>query len=214
MFQANGKKVGGYSLESYEPTDNQEEDRNQSYNLTKTLFENKLYSRHNYNFNYTYPTPVLRNKNVNISIPQFPSLNTPNIIQNNIQLNKINNSFQNPTIHNMKLSNPTIVQYSKTKIVYPSQTLIINNNNNNNVVQNTNYIETNVPQPIYKSKTVSFIPTINRPFIAKKPNVGNNYVIGMNPPQPQQISIPKYTLITKQISPIYPTISYRRRIIY
>ena len=130
MFQAIGKKVGGYSLESYEPTDIQEEEKNQSYNFTNNLLATKLYSRNNYSFNYTYPTPVLNNKNVNIS-PQFPTLN----VQKNSQINKLNNSFEYPTIHNMKLSHPAIVQYSKTKMVYPSQTLIINNNNNNNIIQ-------------------------------------------------------------------------------
>jgi len=208
MFQAIGKKVGGYSLESYEPTDIQEEEKNQSYNLTNNLFDKKVYSRNNYSFNYTYPTPVLNNKNVNI-FPQFPTLN----IQKNSQINKLNNSLEYPTIHNMKLSHPAIVQYSKTKMVYPSQTLIINNKNNNNI-QRTNYIETNIPQPIQRNKTISFIPAINPPFIVQKYNAGNNHVMGINPHRPRQISIPKYTLIERKISPIYPTITYRRRIIY
>lgn len=217
MFLANGKKVGGYSLESYEPTDISEEEKNQSYNFTKTLFDKKIYSRNNYNLNYNYPIPVLNNKNVSISIGHIPTLSCPTPIQNSFHYNKLNNSFKYPTINNMKLSNPTIVQYSnKTKIVYPSQTLIINNNNtNNNIIQKTNYIERNIAQPIHISKTTSFIPTINRPFIVKNYNInGNNYVMPNQPPRLQQIAIPKITLMTNKISPIYPTITYRRRIIY
>ena len=218
MFLANGKKVGGYSLESYEPTDISEEEKNQSYNFSKTLFNKKIYSRNDYSLNYNYPTPVLNNKNlknINISIGHIPTLSCPNPIQNSIHYNKLN-SFQYPTINNMKLSNPTIVQYSnKTKIVYPSQTLIINNNTNNTIIQKTNYIKTNIAQPIHRSKTTSFIPTINRPFIVKNYNInGNNYVIPNQPPRLQQIEIPKITLMTEKISPLYPTITYRRRIIY
>lgn len=212
MFLANGKKVGGYSLESYEPADTLEEEKNQSYNFTKTLLAKKLYSRNNYALNYNYPIPVLNNKNVNISMGNLPKINTPNMIQNTILYNKLNNTYQYPTISNMKLNNPTIVQYSnKTKIVYPSQTLIVNNNNN--IIPKTNYIEQNIPQPIHRSKTTSFIPSINRPFIVKN-NIGNNYLMTIKQPQVQQIAIPKYTLMTKKISPLYPTITYRRRIIY
>jgi len=209
MFQAIEKKVGGYSLESYEPTDIQEEEKYQSYNFTNPIFNKKLYSRNNYGFNYTYPTPVLNNKNINFST-QFPTLN----IQENSQLNKLNNSFKYLTIPNRELNHPAIVQYSKTKMVYPSQTLIINNNNNNNIIQKANYIESNIPQPIHRSKTPSFIPTIKRPLIVQKYNAGNNYVMRINPTQPQQISIPKYTLMETKISPIYPNIIHRRRIIY
>ena len=203
MFLANGKKVGGYSLESYEPADTLEEEKNQSYNFTN--------SRNNYTLNYNYPIPVLNNKNVNISNGNLPTINTPNMIQNTILYNKLNNTYQYPTINNMKLNNPTIVQYSnKTKIVYPNQTLIVNNNN---IIPKTNYIEQNIPQPIHRSKTTSFIPSINRPFIVKN-NIGNNYLMTIKQPQVQQIAIPKYTLMTKKISPLYPTITYRRRIIY
>ena len=212
MFQANGKKVGGYSLESYEPTDIPEEEKNQSYIYTKNLLAKKLYPRNNYNFNYTYPVQVLNNKNVSITTNHLPSLNTPNTII----YNKLNNSNGYPIINNMKLNNPTIIQYSnKTKIVYPSQTLIINNNNN--IIPNipkTNYIETNIRQPIHRSKTTSYIPSINRPFIVQKYNLGNNYLINVKQPQLQQIGIPKYNLMTKRITPLYPTITYRRRIIY
>ena len=219
MFLANGKKVGGYSLESYEPTDISEEEKNQNYNYTKTLLAKKLYSRNNYSLNYNYPTPILNNKNVNITIGHFPTLNTPNTIQNAIVYNKLDNSYQYPTVNNIKLISPTIVQYSnKTKIVYPSQTLIVNKNNN--IIPKTNSIETNIPQIIHRSKTTSFTPSINRPYIVQNNNIGNNYLMAIRKPQlqiqpqPQQIIIPKYNLMMKRISPLYPTNTYRKRIIY
>ena len=210
MFQANGKKVGGYSLESYEPTDNLEEEKNQSYNFIKTAFSNKLYSMNNYNLNYNYPTPVLNNKKVNTTIDHIPTLGNPNIIQKTIIYNKLNNSYQYPSISNMKLSRPTIAKYSnKTKIVYPSQTLIINNNNN--IIPKINYIKTNIPEIIHRRKISSFTPSINPPFIDN--NIGNNYLMPIKQPQIKRIAMPKY-IMTERMSPIYPTLTYRRRIIY
>ena len=42
MIVNNGKKVGGYSLESYEPTDIKYEEKYQNENFIKNSFENKL----------------------------------------------------------------------------------------------------------------------------------------------------------------------------
>ena len=221
MIANNGKKVGGYSLESYEPTDIKYEEKYQNDNFIKNSFENKFghndfglvpptiynyktyYSKKNNLTLRDYNSKIVNNSNENYSTTYAPNNYT-------LQSYYLNN---NQIISNIKPS-PTIYQYSnQIKIIHPSENRTVINYSQNYNNPQINYL-TEIAQSAQKSKTKIIVQEM-RP--AKKlynfaPNKNallmtyfnqNSFVIPMNTIKPMQTVLPKYNLTTRRVLPIY-----------
>lgn len=218
MLLYNGKKPGGYSIESYEPTDITPEEKNQTNDFIKMAFTKKLYPRKNnsidipkmYNYNnslYNNLNNLTYTKNV-LNLSQYNTVNPAH----SFQLNPINgiNPYQTITLFNR---NPIIYQYSnKPKfIIQPNKTLINYGKQNN--IQNIKYA--NIYQPIHRTKTLAFIPAIKQnPIVNQYAINTSQLVMPINIGQPQIGIMPKYNININKILPIYPTITYSRKKIY
>ena len=114
---------------------------------------------------------------------------------------------------------------NKTKIVYPSSNRTIINYVQNYNSPQINYIN-NMPQSIHRSETTNIIPTLTPTQIVNKPAFNKNtliitaikpntYVMPMNTVQQKQTILPKYSVVTKRILPIYPTLlTFRKRNVF
>lgn len=236
MFQSNARKVGGFSLESYEPTDIKEEEKNQNENLMTDIFAQK-YSRNNFDLGLhkNHNHPYYHQKNISnftfynsknfskLGNTYPPTYISNNYIQQNYGINNINCS---ETIPNLKQSSTPMNFYSnKTKIVYPSSNRTIINYVQNYNSPQINYIN-NMPQSIHRSETTNIIPTLTPTQIVNKPAFNKNtliitaikpntYVMPMNTVQQKQTILPKYSVVTKRILPIYPTLlTFRKRNVF
>ena len=228
MLFDNGKNPGGYSIESYEPTDVRPEENKKANEFIKSAFENRIINQPKFDYNITTLSNTAQNyysNNNNISYvsrnPQniLPFYNTINSSSNSFVINKLNKSSNYQTVNNLKLINPIVPQYSNmTKYVYPKRTVINFANANNFNIPKMNYQNINIPQsiqPIHKrSKTIeTFIPAVRQTQLINKYNFNNN-PIPMPLAKPQKLIFTKYASVTKNILPIYPTITYRRINIY
>ena len=220
MFLYNGKKPGGYSIESYEPTDITPEEKNQANDFIKMAFTKKLYPRRNNSIDipkmYNYNNSLYNNINnltFSKNVPNISKIHTVNPVHS-FQLNPINsiNPYQTITSFNR---NPIIYQYSnKPKFTIQPNKTIINYGNQNNI-QNIKYANANIYQPIHRSNTLTFIPAIKQnPIVNQYAINTSQLVMPTNVGQPQIGIVPKYNLNINRILPIYPAITYRRRIIY
>lgn len=222
MLLYNGKKPGGYSIESYEPTDTLPEEEIQNNNFIKMAFTKKISSRKNnsldtskiYNYNTFYNN--LNNMTYSRNVLNMGQINSINPIKS-LQLNQLNsiNPYQTISSFSQNSQKPFIYQYS-TKSKYVFQPLIAKNlinYGNLKVVPKMNYMNFTQPQPMHRSRTLTFISPIKHNPLA------NPYIINTNPVlmpvnivQPQNRIVPKYNLNINKILPIYPpTITYHRR---
>ena len=220
MLLYNGKKPGGYSIESYEPTDTLPEEEIQNNNFIKMAFTKKISpvktnsldisKIYNYNPLYNNLNNLTYSRNV-LNMGQINSINPIKSLQLN-QLNSVN-PYQTISSFSQNSQKPLIYQYSnKSKYVFQP---IINKNliNYVKVVPKMNYVNITPPQPMHRSRTVTFISPIKHNPLA------NQYIVNTNPVampvnivQPQNRIVPKYNLNINKIVPIYPpTITYRRR---
>ena len=220
MFFNNGKKVGGYSLESYEPTDVRPDENNKANEFIKSTFEKKIMPQPNFNLNITTLNNNFQNYNINnnsvslVPMPQsmVPYLNKVDVSSNPFIINKINKTSNIPTVNNLKIS-PIAPQYSNmTKIVYPQKTVLNLANRYNYNAPKMNYPNINIPQH-KRSKTITtVISTRPTPII-------NKYQFNISPitvplANPQKTIFNNYGSITKNILPLYPTITYRKMKIF
>ena len=203
----NGRQVGGYSLESYEPMDTQVEEIKSNDIFGTELHKNNfgLDIPNIYNYNKTFygnqNLTYNNQKNVNTLNISYNAINQPNFLKlaNYININPY------PTI-TYKRNDPIAYHYSnRIKYTFP----LINNNmlqspNNFNNLK-LNFL--NVSQPI-RSKTSNRIPPVrNQNFINNYPLKKNAFIIQN---QPQISIVPKFNININQRIPIYPTITYRR----
>lgn len=220
MLLYNGKKPGGYSIESYEPIDTLPEEEIQNNNYIKMGFTKKISPVKTnsldisklYNYNPLYNN--LNNLRYSRNFLNSGQINSINPIKS-LQLNQLNrvNPYQTISTFSQNSQKPFIYQYSN-KSNYVFQPLINKNLINYiKVVPKMNYVNITPPQPMHRSRTLSFNSSIkHNPF-------GNQYIVNTNPVampvnivQPQNTMAPKYNLNINKIVPIYPpTITYHRR---
>ena len=219
MLLYNGKKPGGYSIESYEPTDTLPEEEIHNNNFIKMAFTKKLTAPktnsldlskiYNYNTLYNNPNNLTYSRNV-LNMGQ---VNTINPIKT-LQLNQINtvNPYQTISSFSQNSQKPFIYQYSNKSNVFQP---IINKNliNYVKVVPKMNYMNISQPQPMHRSRTVTFISPIKHNPLANQYIINTNRVaMPVNVIQPQNRIVPKYNLNINNIVPIYPPpLTYRRR---
>ena len=233
MIVNNGKKVGGYSLESYEPTDIKYEEKYQNENFIKNSFENKLPGQNAFGLvpptNYHYKTYYSKRNNltlrdynlkiVNNSNDNYSTIYAPN--NNTLQSYNLNN---NQIIPNIKVS-PTVYQYSnETKIIYPSENRTVINYSQNYNSPQINYL-TEIAHPAQENKTKIFVQEMrpaktlynfapNKNLLLMTDFNQNNFAIPMNTIKPMQTVLPKYNLTTRKVLPLYPTVTLRKINIY
>ena len=225
MLFDNGKNPGGYSIESYEPTDIRPEENKKANEFIKSAFEKRIMPQPKFNFNITTLGNTAQNYYSNKNNTSYTSRNPQNILpfyntinasSNPFVINKLNKSSNNQTVNNLKIINPIIPQYSNmTKYVYPKRTVFNYTNPNNQNIPKMNYPKINISQPIHRSKTTTrVIPVIRPAPLMNKYNFNNNNTIVVPLANPQKLTFTKYASITKNILPLYPTITYRRKYIY
>ena len=191
MLVKNGRQVGGYSLESYEPMDTQVEEIKSNDIFGTELHKNNfgLDIPNIYNYNKTFygnqNLTYNNQKNVNTLNISYNAINQPNFLKlaNYININPY------PTI-TYKRNDPFAYHYSnRIKYTFP----LINNNmlqspNNFNNLK-LNFL--NVSQPI-RSKTSNIIPPVrNQNFINNYPLKKNAFIIQN---QPQISIVPKFLI--------------------
>ena len=206
----NGRQVGGYSLESYEPMDTQFEEKKSNNVFGTKLHENNFgLDTHNiYNYNNTFygnqNLTYYNPKNVKTLNISYNTINQPNFLKlaNYIKMNPY------PTL-TYKKNEPIAYKYSnRIKYTFPliNNNIIQNGNNFNNL--KLNFL--NVSQPI-RRKTLTIIPPIrNQNFINSYPLKKNVFIVQNQQKQPQISIVPKFNININQRIPLYPTITYRR----
>ena len=221
MFN-NGNKPGGYNIESYEPTDISPYEKKITNDFIKSTFERPLMPQPNFGLNITNLNNAFQNYNINnnnISIAPMPQsmvpfINTVNSSSNPFAINKIIKSSNIINVNNVKLVSPIVPKYSNmTKIVYPEKTVFNFINGNNYNIPKMNYPNI-IPQTIKRNKTIERVIPSMRPIQLIKKYQFNNNPFAVPLQNPRKVVINNYGSKTKNILPLYPTITYRRRNIY
>ncbi len=209
------RNTGGYSIESYEP-ENQEEEKklNQTY-LTPYLPKMQN-SPNNMSLNFgnvtQYNNPYINNRDLT-NIRYLTKQNTINVYNSaniSYSLNYNNIQATNPlsSLNTIK-GNPVIYPYNqKTKIVYPIRTLDTLNYGKKYNVPQVNF--TRIPEPVIRSKTSKFLPINKYPQYINKPTSKTNMPINIKVVQPSITTI-KYPFNMNPLNPIYQNIIIRKR---
>ena len=204
------QKIGGYSVESYEPENQQEQKPlNQAYFQYPLV--NMENNRNNIHLNPTTIIPhiVEPNKTLNqityVSNPNSTiSQYNPANLSYSLQCNGINPSYAINNINNINSikRNPIVYKYNqKTKYVYPNKTLDTINYGKKLNIPRVNFIS--VPEPNIRSKTSKYL-AINRHYqIVNKPNLNSNMPLNIKVIQPNSVM--------NAMNPIYQNIVVRKR---
>ena len=204
------QKIGGYSVESYEPENQQEQKPlNQAYFQYPLVNMENIQSNISLNPTTIYPQYIQPNKTLNqITYVSNPSLNisqyNPVNLSYSLQYNGINPSYAINNINNINSikSNPIAYQNSrKTKYVYPNRTLDTINYGKKLNIPLVNFVS--VPEPNLRSKTYKFL-AINRQYpIVNKPNLNSN--------MPLNIKVIRPNSLMNAVNPIYQNNVIRKR---
>lgn len=204
MLFYNGKKPGGYSIESYEPIDVKPEEKSRINNLNMAFTSRNnnsldISKLNNYYSLYNTVNPAYSKNAINVT--KIYTINPAN-------------SFK---------FNQTVIPLNKGQILYQyskKSNYVLNPINNNyirnvkqNMLQNANYL--NMSHQAIRPKTFSFVPTIKSNPIMKRYIINTNQVMNpINIAQLQKTIMPTNNVNINRIIPIYPTITYRRSKIF
>lgn len=204
------RNTGGYSIESYEP-DNQQEEKPLNQTFFNYPLVNMENTRNNISLNQTNIVPQYVEPNKTLTNPRYisnPTINqfNPANLSYSLQYNKNNGINPSYTLNNQIITlkrNPIITQYNqKTKYVYPIRTLDTINYGKQFNIPSVNFMR--VQEPIIRSKTSNYL-TINRryPYV-NKPTLNVNMPLNVKIVRPNAVMM-------KTINPIYQNIVVRRR---
>ena len=199
------QKIGGYSVESYEPESQQEQKPlNQAYFQYPLVNTQNIQSNISLNPTIIYPQYIEPNRTLNqITYVSNPSLNisqyNPVNLSYSLQYNGINPSYAINNINNINSIKRNPIQ--KTKYVYPIKTLDTINYGKKLNIPLFNFIS--LPEPNIRSKTFKALP-INRQYqIVNKPNLNSN--------MPLNIKAIRPNYVMNAMNPIYQNIVVHKR---
>ena len=216
-------KIGGYSIESYEPEMQEEERRpNQSYFHLPVKNNGNSYSKNFSKVPYIIPqiiNPTKRivhpnylsnlivlnqKKSPNPAIPMNQAIPTnPTNLSYSFQYNTMPVTNMKYPIHNSRRNQINYQENQKqTKYLYPIRTLdIINNGKEYNIPQ-INF--TRINEPIIRSKTIKFTPIYTNYQIVNKPTLLTNIPSKAKYVQPT-------IFLNNSMNPVYKIVEIKQR---
>lgn len=209
------QNTGGYSIESYEP-ENQEEEKTVKQTYLTPHLPKMQNSPNNMSLNFVnmtqYNNPYINNRDLT-HIRYVTNQNTLNVynpanISYSLNYNNIQTTNPLSTLNTIK-RNPVIYPYNqKTKVVYPIRTLDTLNYGKKYNIPQINF--TRIPEPVIRSKTSKFLPINKYPQFINKSTLNTNMPINIKVVQPSITTI-KYPFNMNTLNPIYQNIIIRKR---